>query len=88
MKLPLVHRFCPANPAKPAWAVRLALAGMAFILTGATLVLGVAFVPLLQREQLLCASVTLVIAGIVMCSIASPVEHRPGDARSAPRDRR
>jgi hypothetical protein len=80
MRLPLIQRFYSANPAKPAWAIRLALAGMAFIVTGAALVLGVAFVGEFQREQVLCAAITLVISGIVMCLTASPVERRPEDA--------
>ena len=81
MRLPLIQRFYSANPTKPAWAVRLALAGMAFIVTGAALVLGVAFVAPFQREQVLCAAVTLIVSGIVMCLTASPAERRPGDAR-------
>jgi hypothetical protein len=74
-----MRRFYDANPAKPVWAVRLGVAGMAFIAVGAALVLCVALVPGVQRLEVLSAAVTLVVSGMVLCCIVSPVERPPGD---------
>jgi hypothetical protein len=79
MRLAVMRRFHDANPAKPVWAVRLGVAGVAFIAVGAVLVLCVALVPGFQRLEVLSAAVTLVISGIVLCCLVSPVERRPGD---------
>ena len=60
--------------ARPTWAARLAFAGMMFVAVGAALVLGVLLGEPLQNLDVLCAGVTLAVAGMVLRAIASPVE--------------
>ena len=66
--------------ARPPWAVRLALAGISFVTLGAFLVVGVAVAGPLRNVDVLCAGVTLGLAGVVLRSIASPAEIQRPDA--------
>ena len=68
----------PAPVEPPVWAARLAVAGRSFVAVGVLIVLGVAVMNPFQNVDVLCAGVTLAVAGGVLCSIASPADRRDG----------
>ena len=59
---------------RPTWATRLAFAGMIFVAVGAALVVGVLLTQPLQNLDVLFVGVTLAVSGMVLRSIAKPVE--------------
>ena len=64
------------SAARPTWAVRLSLAGAFFVAVGVAVVLGALVADLRANNDVLCAGVTLAVAGGVLRSIASPVDRR------------
>jgi hypothetical protein len=75
MKLLPARCSSPADPGPRTWAIRLALAGALFIAVGIAVVLaGLALDPR-RNADVLCAGVTLAVAGGVLRSIASPADH-------------
>ena len=61
-----------ANSGTRTWAVRLMLAGAFFIAVGVAVVVVALALDPLRNGDVLCAGVTLAVAGAVLRSIASP----------------
>ena len=78
MIVPLARRVRAHNPAtgdsRPAWAARLAVASVLFLVVGAVIIVAALVINPARDVDVLCAGVTLVVCGAVLRSITSPVE--------------